>query len=188
MSQETFENPKLKSLIDSLYQIDQKVQQDFIDAFQRGASMDSIKIYEDLKKKAFIRHIPIIKKIVNEHGYPTVDKVGKESSINFFPLIQHSDNDIDFQSNMLPLIKNQVVKKLVSGWEYAYLYDRIKINTGKEQLYGTQLNYDNQNNAIPQKIKDKENVNKRRQALGMESLEEYLAKATAMHKKMNEKK
>ena len=186
-SQETIKSPKLKLLIDSLYQVDQQVQQDFIDAFQRGATMDSIKFYEDLKTKTFIRHIPIIKKIVKENGYPTVDKVGKESSSNFFPLIQHSDNDIKFQSKMLPLIKKQVDKKLIEGWEYAYLYDRIKINTGKEQLYGTQLTYDNENNAIPKKLKDKENVNKRRQELGMGTLEKYLAKATEAHKKMNEK-
>ena len=186
-SQETVKFPKLKLFIDSLYQVDQQVQQDFLDAFQRGATMDSIKFYEDLKTKTFIRHTPIIKKIIKEYGYPTVDKVGTESSSNFFPLIQHSDNDINFQSKMLPLIKKQVDKKLIEGWEYAYLYDRKKINIGKEQLYGTQLTYDNDGNAIPKKLKDKENVNKRRQELGMGTLEKYLANATETHKKMNQK-
>ena len=186
-SQEIIKLPKLKLLIDSLYQVDQQVQQDFIDAFQRGPTIDSIKFYEDLKTKTFIKHIPIIKKIVQENGYPSVEKVGKESSSNFFPLIQHCDKDIGFQSKMLPLIKKQVDKKLVEGWEYAYLYDRIQVNTGNEQLYGTQLMYDKDNNAIPKKLKDKENVNKRRQELGMGTLEKYLEKATETHKNMNEK-
>lgn len=166
-------------------QVDQQVQLDFIAAFQRGVTMDSILIYERLKNETFKRHIPIVKNIIATHGYPSIEKVGKESAANFFPLIQHADSDVKFQSAMLPIIKEQVDKGLINGADYAYLYDRIKVNTGKKQLYGTQLTYNEQHIAIPKPLKFKKGVNKRRAELGMEPLEDYLNNATELHKKMN---
>ncbi len=184
-AQDKAQFPELKSLIDSLYQADQQVQLDFIAAFQRGVSMDSILIYERLKNETFKRHIPVVKNIIATYGYPSIEKVGKESAANFFPLIQHADSDIKFQSEMLPIIKEQVDKGLINGADYAYLYDRIKVNSGKKQLYGTQLTYNEQNIAIPKPLKLKKGVNKRRAEFGMESLEDYLNNATELHKKMN---
>ncbi len=53
-AQETIKNPELKKLIDSLAFVDQKVQQDFMESFQRG---ESIK-YDSLQHASFIRHTP----------------------------------------------------------------------------------------------------------------------------------
>lgn len=186
-SQETISQPKLKALIDSLYQVDQQVQQDMITSIQKGVPFDSVKVLETVEKQTFARHIPLLKGIYKQYGYPTPKMVGQESSYHFFTLIQHSDADVNFQSQMLPLIKRQVDKKQASGKEYAFLYDRIHLNKGGEQLFGTQMDYDSNGNAFPKKLKDKANVNKRRQQLGMETLEEYLAKVTEMHKQMNKR-
>ena len=186
-SQDVLPQPKLKDFIDSLYQVDQQVQQDMVTAFQKGASFDSIKIFETVEKQIFARHIPILKGIFKEYGYPTQKIVGQESSSHFFTLIQHSDADVEFQSKMLPIIKKQVDKKQANGKEYAYLYDRIQLNKGREQLYGTQVDYDINGNAFAKNLKDKTNVDKRRTSLGMETLEDYLAKVTEMHKQMNKR-
>lgn len=177
----------LKKQIDSLFKIDQQVQQNMITAFQRGASIDSIKIYESLEKQTFSRHIPILKIIFEQNGYPASDKVGAESAYRFFVLVQHADADLKFQEKMLKSIKAQVDKKQLNGKEYAYLYDRVQINSGKPQLYGTQLDYDNAGNAVVKKLKDRQNVNIRRQQFGMDTLEDYLSKATEMHQKMNKR-
>lgn len=186
-SQQTITQPKLKALIDSLYQVDQKVQQDMITAIQKGVPFDSVKLLETVQKQTFARHILLLKDIYKQYGYPTPKMVGQESAYHFFTLIQHSDSDVNFQSQMLPLIKKQVKKKQASGKEYAFLYDRIHLNKGGEQLYGTQMDYDSNGNAFPKKLKDSANVNKRRRQLGMEPLEEYLAKVTEMHKQMNKR-
>jgi hypothetical protein len=181
-------NQKLKIFIDSLLTVDQVVQYNIVEASQRNVSSDSLKILFEIKEKTFARHIPILKAIFKNNGYPTFEKVGKESSNNFFILVQHADADVKFQEQMLPLIKMQVDKKQVKGSNYAYLYDRVQINNGKQQLYGTQLDYDNEGNAFSKNLKDKETVNARRSEFGMTPLEDYLAKATALHKKQNEKK
>lgn len=180
-------NPKLKLLIDSLFVVDQAVQDNIIEASQRRASGDSLKMLFEIKEKTFARQIPILKEIFKTNGYPTFEKVGKESSNNFFILVQHSDVDVKFQEQMLPLIKKQVDRKQVKGSNYAYLYDRVQINNGRQQLYGTQLGYDKEGNAFAKNLKDNETVNARRSEFGMTPLEDYLAKATELHKRMNEK-
>ena len=187
-SQEKISNPKLKILIDSLFNVDQQVQLDFAEVLLNRASSDSIKLFSDRKNQTFARHIPLIKKVILNFGYPSFEKVGKETSSNFFTLIQHSDIDLEFQKKMLALIKKQVDKKQVSGNNYAFLYDRVQQNSGKEQLYGTQLGYDENGNAYSKNLRDKENTNKRRKEFGMETLEVYLRRATEIHKEHNTKK
>jgi hypothetical protein len=57
----------------------------------------------------------------------------------------------------------------------------VQRNTGKKQLYGTQLSFDSKGNLfdgtnkiiIPKDLVDPENVDKRRKKLGLEPLEQY---------------
>ena len=157
-----------------------------MEAYQRSGSIDSFKFYEIIEHQTFLRHIPVLKTIVSKYGYPTFEKAGSESSSYFFTLIQHSDADIEFQSRMLAILRKQVAKKQVKGSDYAMLYDRVQINNGKEQLYGTQVDYDSTGNVFPKNLKDKENVNKRRAEFGLTSLEDYLKMMAELHKKQNQ--
>ena len=133
------------------------------------------------QKEVFDRHIPVIKHIINTYGYPTPKKVGAEASYHFFTLIQHSDSDPSFQASILPLLKKLASKEKIPKKEYAFLYDRVQRNTGKKQLYGTQLSFDSNGNLfdstnkiiIPKDLEDPINVDKRRKEMGLEPLEQY---------------
>jgi hypothetical protein len=87
-------------------------------------------------------------------------------------VIQHSSS-IKKQELYLPLIKELYLKKETIGENYALLYDRISIEKQKgKQYFGTQVNpFTNK----PYPIIDEGNVDKRRTALGMISLKEYLS-------------
>jgi len=58
----------------------------------------------------------------------------------------------------------------------AYFIDRLRIRTGKKQLYGTQVkkNKDGKIEILP--MEENEKVDERRKALGMSTLVEYLQK------------
>jgi hypothetical protein len=56
----------------------------------------------------------------------------------------------------------------------AYFIDRLRIHAGKKQLYGTQVKKDKDGKIEIFPIEDKENVNKRRKKMGMETLKKYL--------------
>lgn len=181
-SQETIKDPALRQMIDSLATVDQKVQQDFMESFKTG----EIPKYEKLKAEAFIRHTPILKAIFDKHGYPNYDLVGKKGANNYWLCVQHCDHDLKFQQQVLHGMEKEVNARKADGKNYAYLTDRVNINSGKPQIYGTQVDWKN-DSAIAKNLKDPETVNKRRAMVGLETLEEYLAMMNRMHKEMNPK-
>jgi hypothetical protein len=180
-------NQQLADKINKMYELDQSVQTDIMTAAQNGASKEKLDELYKIKSDTFKKHIPILKKIIAENGYPTYDLIGKEAGDKFFTMIQHCDSDLPFQKKMLKTIEKFVKKKQASGKSFAYLTDRIKINSGKPQIYGTQISYDENGNAFSKKLKDPKNVNKRRMEVGLEPLEDYLKMATEFHQKTNKK-
>jgi len=174
-------NPRLKKTIDSLFKVDQNVQLKMLQASSTKASADSMQRLEHIELETFKRHIPMLKGMFQKNGYPSIDMVGKESSKNFFVLIQHADSDPKFQESMLPFLEKLSKTGKVALRDYAYLYDRVQRNTGHQQLYGTQLTFDDgghlfdSSNKIvyPKDLADPDNVDKRRKAVGLEPIETY---------------
>lgn len=99
-----------------------------------------------------------IKSIIKDYGYPTHKLIGKEGMEAFWLLVQHQDYDVKLQERCFKYCDFNSKNK-------AYLIDRVRANTERPQIYGTQFN-------AP--IADEKNVDKRRKKVGLEPLEEYL--------------
>jgi hypothetical protein len=114
------------------------------------------------------------KKIVEAYGFPGYKLVGASGSDMFWAIVQHCDNDLPFQEQVLLLMEAQVKQKNASPEKKALLQDRILVNNGKKQLYGTQIRYNKETNtAQPFPIEDPKNVDKRRKAVGLSTLKAY---------------
>lgn len=113
-----------------------------------------------------------LKEIIGEVGWPTVSKVGPEAMRASWLLVQHADHDTEFQKKCLELMKQQEEGE-VDKANIAYLEDRVRINEGRPQLYGTQFHDDENGNYGPRPIEDFERVDERRREMGMDTLEEY---------------
>ena len=118
------------------------------------------------------RNTERMKQIVSNMGWPTISKVGAEISNDAWLLVQHADHDVTFQKKCLDLMKQQPEGE-VSKRNIAYLEDRIRVNEGQPQLYGTQFRNEEGAPYGPRPIENPEHVNDRRKEMGMESLEEY---------------
>lgn len=116
-----------------------------------------------------------LKEIILEFGFPTRQLVGKDAMQGIFMMIQHSDGDKEWQKEQLPNIKKAVNQGDMDGQSYAYLYDRIKINGGEKQLYGTQFkNVDPINKKVElADTEDVENLDRRRMEVGMMPINMY---------------
>ena len=116
-----------------------------------------------------------LKEIIVEFGFPTKELVGKDAMQTVFLIIQHSDQDTEWQKEQLSRIEQAVKRGDMDGQSYAYLYDRIKVNGGEKQLYGTQFkNVDPATGLV--ELADTEdigNVDQRRMEAGMMPLEMY---------------
>lgn len=118
------------------------------------------------------KDITEIKKIVNTFGWPIFDLVGVDGSNAAWLLVQHS-NDISFQKQCLELMKDAVKRNQTSSEDLAYLKDRVAINSGRKQLYGTQFHINDKGEYAPWPIKYIKNIEERRKKLGMQTFKAY---------------
>jgi hypothetical protein len=115
------------------------------------------------------------REIVKKYGFPGYALVGKDGSNMFWAIVQHCDDDLPFQKKVSLMMDAQVKRHNASAGENALLKDRILVSSGKKQLYGTQVRYTKETNSSePFPIEDPENVDKRRKAVGLSPLKEYL--------------
>ena len=113
--------------------------------------------------------------ILARRGFPNYNLVGKASCNNYWLLVQHQDLRPAFQDSVLAKMKPEVDLGLASGIDYAYLMDRVKINTGQQQVYGTQMRLNQEGTSYePLPVIEPEKLNERRKAVGMGSIEKYI--------------
>lgn len=183
-AQETIRHPHLALLLDSMVTIDQGVQNNIIAASKARKSQEEMKQLYKVEYEAFERHQPILKKIVQQYGFPGFNQVGKKGSESFWLLVQHCDSVPSFQQYVLQLMKRQIKKGNADPINYAYLIDRVNLNTGKSQVYGTQVMYENRI-ALPKKLIDAKKVDKRRLSIGLGTLQTYLDAMTHFYQETN---
>ena len=107
--------------------------------------------------------------------------VGEDGALAAFLLVQHADRDPQFQKKCLPLLEAAVRVGEASASNLAYLTDRVLIAEGKPQRYGTQFQTVGGKSA-PFPIEDAENVDARRNAVGLGPLAEYAKQIENMGK------
>jgi hypothetical protein len=142
--------------------------------------------WRDYKDSIFRDNKKFLEKVFNEHGFTGIDLVGKQGSFNFWLMVQHCDFDPDFQKEVLQQMKIEVDKGNALSRNYGLLVDRVNLNTGEKQIYGTQITYNRKTGqAYPRDLEDSLNVNKRRKSVGLEPIEVYLNKMIDRHFQMN---
>lgn len=142
----------------------------------------SLEEWKSFKDSVYRTHQKRLEEIMDTQGYPGYDLVGRSGESSFWVMAQHSDHNPVFQKRVLDAMRVEVNKGNANAGRYAYLVDRVKVNTGGQQVYGSQVGYD----FITGKAKsidlaDPDNVNVRRKEVGLEPLEDYLAEMTADH-------
>jgi hypothetical protein len=106
--------------------------------------------------------------IVAKHGWPGKSLVGKDGARAAWLVVQHS-HDLAFQKRCLEMLEIAVAQGEAQAVEHAYLYDRVAVNEGRPQRWGTQ--FDSANKPYP--IEDAAHVDERRKAIGLSTLAEY---------------
>ncbi len=113
---------------------------------------------------------------VTERGWFTIGEYGQEADFAAFLIVQHADIDLAFQRSMLELLSEHLSVWQTDGRNYAYLLDRIAVNSGEVQLYGTQGWCTGMGEWEPRELAGTiEDVEERRQEIGLWTpLETYI--------------
>ncbi len=141
---------------------------------------------EQFKDSVFTTHQKLLSQVFEKYGYPGYDMVGKEASNHFWLMVQHCDKQPNFQQKVLKAMKKEVDSGNAHPQNFAYLTDRVRLNTSQKQVYGTQITYNTDScQAIPRALVDSATVNQRRKQVGLPPIEVYLNEMSALHFMMN---
>ena len=147
---------KLKDIAEE----DQKIRKRVV----KGWAKKDIQAMMEFDKKSTLE----LKAIVTKIGWPTISKVGKGSSKAAWLIVQHS-SDVKFQERCLKLMEQCLDD--IDPQNYAYLKDRLLVEAGKPQIYGTQSKLDKKTGETQlYQIEDPDKVNTFRKEVGLEPL------------------
>lgn len=130
-----------------------------------------------------------IQSLFNKHGYLGFDKIGERSSRSFWLLVQHADKHRDFQDSVLTAMKIEADRGNAFMSNYAYLLDRVKVNKGEPQVYGTQMMFNSAKTTYePRTVIEPEKLNERRKEVGLDTIEKYIKSMNKRYYKSLKKK
>jgi len=123
----------------------------------------------DAENTAYVRGI------VTDVGWIDAGRFGREAAEAAFLLVQHS-GDLPLMLAALPCIEKDAKAGAVSGGNFALLYDRTQLMSGRKQRYGSQLREADDGALVVDRLEDPDRVDEFRASLGMEPLKDYVAR------------
>jgi len=119
-------------------------------------------------------NLPWLRQVIAETGWPGHSVVGEDGAHAAWLLAQHADADPAFQRHCLDLLTAAAAAGEATLRQVAYLTDRVLLAEGQPQEFGTQVTA--RNGAwVPASLRSPATVDRRREAMGLAPLSEYLA-------------
>ncbi|MEU8119832.1 DUF6624 domain-containing protein [Spirillospora sp. NPDC049024] len=118
-----------------------------------------------------LRNAGWLARTVRRHGWPGVAAVGTEGAHAAWLLAQHADWRPRLQRRFLEAMREAVEAGDADRADLAYLEDRVRVNAGRPQLYGTQY-HTTETGFGPRPIEDPDRVDERRAEVGLPPMAE----------------
>ncbi|MBO3117489.1 hypothetical protein J4050_12065 [Winogradskyella sp. DF17] len=114
------------------------------------------------------RNQELVISILETCGMPTLNEVTQEQMNAIWLGLQHNAEN-KYRLKYFPLIEKAVKNGDLSKQQYALMKDRMLMDEGKAQIFGSQIK-----NGKLYDLDSPETVNERRQEMGLEPIEDYL--------------
>lgn len=159
-------NPDLQNELIEMQRLDQEARARLIDL--GDSEEDAWQEVDGVDERNGAR----LRTIIALYGWPGISLVGADGAQAAWLLVQHQDRDLSFQKQCRELLEQAVQHDEAAPRQLAYLTDRINMNEGKPQLYGTQWLYQEGDLCI-YPVEDPEGLDARRAEVGLMSIAEY---------------
>lgn len=121
-------------------------------------------------RKVDAANLAELRQIIKKHGVPTVDMTGNTGMSAFWTLVQHADGDPSLQQRVLASLSAD--PRGIPPSELAMLTDRVQVNRGEPQTYGTQF-HRQKGRLVPDPISDVGALAERRRQMDLMPLDDY---------------
>lgn len=161
-------------------QTDQAIRDTLIHIMQRGGGTTPSDSAVWLRMRAIdSANTTWLKQVVAEHGWPGRSLVGRDGADAAYLIAQHAVHDAAFQAEALRLMEAAYRAGEMEGRQVAYLTDRVAVQAGKPQRYGSQFKITD-DGIVLDPIEDSAFVDLRRAAIGLAPLAEYVRQADSI--------
>ncbi|KUG07025.1 hypothetical protein ASU33_00120 [Solirubrum puertoriconensis] len=167
-------NLPLKRELEAIYATGQAIRLK-IDSVEKKLGMQAAQSQALLDEMDAVdeRNTARVTAIIEQYGWPGQSMVGRLGSTAAFLVIQHARPSV--QRKYLPLMREAASKGELAKSSLALLEDRILVEQGKPQLYGSQLRPSTATGKYElEPIEDEAHVDERRAAVGLGPLREYV--------------
>lgn len=164
----TLRDPALRAELDERYARDQRARVAFL-AKPKDPQRKRAVVLADQSNLRWLREL------VAGQGFPTAAQVGEEGVDQAWLLVQHMDDDPQFQAALLPTLEQRHADGELGADNLARYTDRVLKAQGKPQRYGTQFSPEEMGSdhfGLPDEASVRE-VDAHRRALGVMPLADY---------------
>lgn len=161
-------------VLDTIFRTEQEpisLRDAYIDSF--GVDSKKAQVQQEIYERNHAINEKKVRHILDTQGWPDIDRIGEQGNRTICNVIQHSDNEV--RVLYLPLMRKAVADGNLSPQYLVRAEDRIATERGDLQVYGGQMKYYPETksfNVWP--VYDPENIDKRRAAIGLEPISEFL--------------
>ncbi len=165
-----------KNLRDKLLKLKERDQKQFQDSVGDGKREAMLERMKATREQNTAQLCPILK----EFGWPTADVVGNEGVAAAFLLLKNSSS-FQLQIDLLPVIVAAAKKREILRSDFAGYFDRLRLNSGQKQLFGTQATIMN-GFLVLYPIEGEAHVDARRKQYDLEPLSDYLRSLQSIYR------
>lgn len=165
----------LKTELETLFMKDQTFRRIYLEA-EKKLGKDS-EAYEyfwqvvEAQDKVLEKEVT---NIIDKFGWLGISQVGRLANATQWSVLQHGA--VTTKEKYAPLLKESVLKKESQATHYARLIDRMLVNSGKPQVYGTQIDYNSGKAPAFFPIEKSEYLNQRRKEIGLGEIQNFAKK------------
>jgi hypothetical protein len=156
----------LKAELEALFDSNRKARDDY----KIGMDQKAMRAMWEKTQIADAANQARLDELVREHGWPEKKDVGAKAAYAAFIVVQHAPHEM--MKRYFPMIQKAVERGDLPKAEFARFDDRLRMDAGQPQRYGTQTITDINGITTFWPIEDEANVDKRRAEVGYEPLAE----------------
>ncbi|NDV69637.1 DUF6624 domain-containing protein [Dysgonomonas sp. 25] len=159
----------LEEKLQEVYKEDQAIRKSLSNISREWAGKPELRQKIDsivaVIQKKDSEHQLYISTILDTNGWPS--DLSSKANTAIFLVIQHAP--LDYMKKYSEMVSEQYANGLIEPSLYAIFKDRLLMYSDEKQLYGSQTM-----NGYVWPIEDPENVNARREKMGLSTMEKYL--------------
>jgi hypothetical protein len=141
---------------------DLRVRQELVESGELGGP------YVPRMEAVHVRNAARLRELIVIHGWPAEDIAGEDGAKAAWFIVQHAVGEPEFQRAVLHLLQASTAEGRVPAWQTAYLEDRIAMQEGRPQRFGTQwMDSPEDGLARPWRLAEPERVNELRASVGL---------------------